>query len=1389
MAHTTPTGGTSGVPTNVHLNITAAPKPPKQYIWYGGERYLVQAFQKGAGAGGTDLDITDHRDWTEAGFAAMKAADKVFQRNSVNIAEVKTVQVPLTGEVSIEEGKATQAANIKIGSNIQYAKTVTNKPTTPITLKPEDLQSIQDEITEIGQATATWKDPTFSHQRSQQQGAATSQRTDTPPPQATPTDSTASNPSATPEIQLPDLPALPTATPASQNALLSTFLKSQVSPGSTDPIQATCRNTSAAASLAEQINQIRPGSPPVTADSLQKGAAKHIVDNPSSYRSDSDIADMLQVLKKSYDSVSRDATLLRAVVRQGAKEIKESDYATLPSILDRAETGTLIDSEKTLVATAYANYLHNTPATPDTNASANVFFKAALAFVNAPPSGISGIGAFISREPPQRPIHLVIATEKDGNYETHFRDPASGRLDSNQTAFILFNENPLTPIGKYSAFNRVAMTTRDPFTELPRQLASSATRPAYYPAGILNIETGGGGNCAASALADAVMQKDSKYYSSSADWHTQLESDKTQIRQRAMGYMYDHPEDFLVKVNDINMFDQVKSGITDSLVDIRSAYPAQAQTLNALIRKPNCTVEEKKWLIKLYAHYSSQKNNDLDTPFFMAYAKATNTKIALIDRDTNKIFFVTPMPDKAIDASEYLFVRFETGHYQSINRETNTPAHTPSAPGSAFLDQIVARYNDSHASTIAIRGFLGSISDTDTLQENLSNLKLKAPAAYLALQELVDPDLLKGVLERNEIDPFIAALTQAARPTGDTPEALATAVDTVFTRRSDLQARANFLTKLIEARTSRPGSDDVNSAIQNDLRAALTRMKNEDTAGYMYFRTQLVGNKGEVPDDLNLTQLFDMDLNIATNLDRTDSGTITDADLRQKEIAKRKASMVAEAGGTVAGYYKEAGHSAESARAEFFTALMKVSTSSSTLSESTIGDLERHVSQLALLDPNGYFAYRSYLASHPESNSWKALVDNRDRAMTEIFTLIAAPRIEAQANVIKAVQTEEAVQLRQAVEQLEPQEHFALEYTIGKGELTAEQMATELTAFIHSKDISTLTSGFADWIHSPATKELFDRFIPALELHRGLLERNPDANPHEYNGAYSGTSIPATPGLKGANFPAYLAIEDMYLRAEDHREVLHASYYAAKHKTTAEVKKAIADSAVAMNSRAKFLNILKRVKAPSAAIGATAIAQEKSKKIQDLGNAIADMQKNDIQGFLGLVQITKKTDPTAIAQFLFEDGRDYNHLEHLFVPYVEGFVGQEENRRAVYAPTLDQTIYSPALIARANLIQAAMKQPHAITKELWDAVKANDPVGALALGQLIYAIDKDTPHKIPAETDVSTQPLQIAYGKAKIEEDTARIAQIRANKWNDFLQLLATKQANEAADDLENIPT
>ncbi|MBX3719655.1 MAG: hypothetical protein KF898_08415 [Parachlamydiales bacterium] len=1284
----TSTGGTGGVPSNVHLNITAA---PKQYIWYGGERYLVQAFQKGTGAGGTDLDITDARDWTEAGLAAMKAADKVFQRNSVNIAEVKTVQVPLTGEVSIEEGKTTQATNIKIGSNIQYAKTVTNKPTTPITLKPEDLQSIQDEITEIGQATATWKDPTLSHQRSQQQGAATSQRTDTPPPQATPTDSTASNPSTTPEIQLPQLTfAPPTPYQHDQGAALSSFLKSQQTGSATSPINTHQENKPASETISAQLAQFNPAETH-TPEALHKGAASYIADHLSNFANNAtDSEEMFTALKTQYDASTGNLAALKTKLKDGAArstKLGDSEYSTLESCLANKTASQLSPEEKLLVVKAFANSIHKTQHT-DQQSYPKVYFKAMHAFYDTKKVDTT-LGIFGGREEGSGKSLVIVERTATGDYKIWGRWPESGVLRPDRTAFILYNSTAAG--GKYSGFSRTTgMDARDPL-QLSAPQTGITTRPAYYT-DCQDIETGGSGNCGAFALADAILQKDETYYRTDSDWKAALAQQKVGIRQNAMQHLFNHADQFTTD----DLFPVVLESINTSLSEIFSQQPSNALTLRKLLDKPPgaLTPEQKKWMVQLYAVYATNEGKDLDKPFFLAFAMSTRQKVAIIQN--NRIVFTAPLLDQAISKDDYLFVHHDGGnHFRSINR-SYTATHT-----SPSLDAIISQYNNENTYLFARKAFVKSLAYPGTIPEKLSKLKTDDPHGYLTMQEIAGSDVVKAAAEGTDIDSFLEAVSSKD-------------IEQEIRLHSNLQARANFLSKLIEAKTNRPASEDLHSPIQAELRTALGQMKDTDTAGYMYFRTLITrgDNYATIPDHLNMTPLLDMDLHITTTLDGTDSGTIPDPDARQKEIASRKASMLAEAGATITEHFIDEDNSAEKARAEFLQTLMKMPTdrepdvTNTSLLKSTLDGLAKN-------DPAGYFAFSAFVTGNRDvtTGGWAPYIAKRDALLGHIMRYHDDKRITAQANVITAVQAKNPEEILAAVQHLQQnfaQDYLALENVMHKGALTPEEMSEELQTIMNNPtDAAKLPEFFAFQIRNPRTAALYS-FLTEFNRYKEALGRDSYSSSHNYNAAYRRDLIEAYP-------TAHLAIEDLfYSRGEDHRGELNASMHAVKNIDAAVIQKHIVDSEKTMIARDQFLAMLH--------------SQKETPSLQNMSKlqiAITKMQTDDVHGFLGLVHITKKTNPAEIAAELVKASFETTYKQ--FVPNP----GTEDLRN---------TIYDPIPFSQAKLIQAAKMDPPAITEELLNA----NLHASLVLGLLVYKPPvSDAPSTTPSPHEKAQQGLAL----------------------------------------------
>ncbi|MBS0652860.1 MAG: hypothetical protein JSR39_04945 [Verrucomicrobia bacterium] len=1343
-----PTGGVGGgQPSNVSLRLTQA-GPQKQYFTYKGKTYMVQAMQKNASTGQFTTDITPDRDWTEAGKHAMEAADKVFQKENVKLAEVKTIHVPLTGTVNLSSTpSATALPPVNIGDQISWSRTVTNTPEeTPIDITLETRALIQAEISKISNETAQWRDPTKLYTQTDQSGSAASTRTQTPP-QSTPTEP----PSASDSTATIPLPPLTFTGPApythDREAALSSFLKSQQTGGAASSINSHQQHLPATAAISAQLAQFNPAVNH-TPEDLHKGASKRISEHISDFANDpTDSAEMFTALQTLYSAPTSTPERIKELLEKKSgfawpNKINDQDYRTLQQCLANKNASELSSEDRIIVAKAFANLIHNTPHT-DTQSYPKVYFKAMHAFYDKEKVG-GYVGGFGGTEQGSGKSLVIVERTDTGDYKIWGRWPDSGILRPDQTAFVLYDSNATG--GKFSGFSRTTgMDARDPL-EPARPQTGVTARPSYYTdTDEQGIETGGEGNCGALALADAILQKLETYFRTKSDWEASLKQQKVGIRNNAMRHLFERADNFTTD----QLFPEVLSSIIDSKNDIFLQQRPHAATLRALLDKPPGTLlpAEKKWLVQLYAVYAANEGKDLDKPFFLAHAALTGQKIAIIQ--DNKIVFTAPPAREAITADDYLFVHYNgSNHFKSVNRNYTATVTLPS------LNDIVSQYNSENAYLYVRSTFLNSFSNPSTIPEKLADLKAADPHGYLTLQQIASATVVDRAAEGHAVEDFITALEAATDVESGHPVELAAAIELQIKTNTALEARAKFLKALIEARTTVPAPAH-NTPVQHKLIDALKTLKKDDIAGYLIIRTQLPTFDFDNIDYTNrttdMTRLIAIDLNISTVLDGTEPTTVpvpfATEELRQKEIAKRKGLMMIEGGKGIAGILDDPNNAHLKVRAEFFEALKTAPTGSLT------EQIDELAKDLSTKDPYGYFAFKAYRTSHPDIPSWEAYV-------ASVMTAIVNPghdehlRIKAQADIIKAVLAEEEIDGKlHILKHDHPQDYLALEIAVGKGELPPRQMSLALKEIkdLSESALSNLTHSFAASIHSPATKSLHD-FLVALSRHI-INERRSTG---ELRIAYEGGDKPDN--LKNQDYASYLAIEDLYLKATDKRDARNSLVFAGQHEV-AEIKKAIADSRTAMTARVGFLNALKAAKESPTTTTTPALQK-----------AISMMQQDDIHGFLGLVEKTKKTQPNEIAAELLKAELSLETVQAFIAPNSEG--------------PLENTIYDPALLARANLMQAARKEPHhAITAELWTAVKDNDPLGALILGQLIYEIDR------PTDTDYSATATQIAYGKAKIEEKPERIAEISQTKWNEFVQLLATKKATADEDDLEPIGT
>lgn len=811
----------------VHLREAG---PRIQEIQYNGKTYLVEVFRKDPTGQFTE-NVTSSRDWTDMAIATLNTTNEVFKENSKadDFSNAKTIHVTLSGQIatapqtdpSSSSSTPSASSSIKI-EKVQYEKSVTLNPREEISVTDAVSKKIQGQLTSLGKEAATWKDPTklqSSTPTSQtpNQTPSTQNPQSTNPPQPSPSQSPSSEPIHLPSITKPPIPS------NASESLLDSFLKS-------NGVDSNQSRKTAPECIAAQVNAIR-GTKDMTAESLQKATAEFIGNNRSDYKSFEDLSEMLQVLRTPFENNSNQ---IPQQMKEGCKKLNEADLGKLQEILER-DKDNLSEDEKEIVIKAFSNYLYQlAPASNELNYP-KVFFKAAHSFINQPKRALSKfLPGYV--EPPQ--VNLLIVTKNDQDqYKTWGRWPNQGQIKSQETVFICYDEKPsqAPSTGKYSGFARTYVSTRDP-QEKPRPLAQgNQPQESYYPS-TFSIETGGGGNCAASSVTDALYQLHGTKFANEAAWKAGLESDKTTNRQTAMSYIFDHPEAVLDPSYDLDFFDQINSNVTDSYPDILQSMPSYSATLNELNERRingKLTEPEKKWLVQLYAAYAIQKNKDLDHVFFLAYAKASGTKIAVIGN--GRIIFTAPPATERIDKASYAFVEYtppasgNSGHYKSVNR-----SH-------ANLDRAISGYDSEHAHLFARRAFLQSIDSPQNIPAKLAEMQKDDPEGYLTLLSLVGKETLENASKIDAtpktIEAFVKALYSSTNTQENQPLQLKNAITLEMNRQSpQLKARIEFFKKFFKL-INKENISPFNS--EEVIAEAIKSLRQKDPSGYLALKEQL----------------------------------------------------------------------------------------------------------------------------------------------------------------------------------------------------------------------------------------------------------------------------------------------------------------------------------------------------------------------------------------------------------------------------------------------------------------------------------------------------------------------------------------------------------------------
>ncbi|MBS0607213.1 MAG: hypothetical protein JSR57_09700 [Verrucomicrobia bacterium] len=1282
---TRPSTGTGGVSPNVHLNITAA---PPQYVWFKNERYLVQAFQRNPTGG--DLDITNSRDWTQAGLAAMEAADKVFTAQGKNFAEAKTVQVPLTGELSISETATTDATQIRIGNQIKFARTVTNAPTESITIRPEDQPTIQQEITRIGQETATWKAvPTSTSQRPQQQGAATSQRTDTtasPSSPQTPPDASTTTP-------LPQLSfTAPSLYTHNEQDSFDGFLRNRAG-----ALSATQANPAATISL--QIGALTPAIVKTEAELLQE-LTQYVQtdalnqDNPYKFEP-SDIEEIFTFLATRFANDSRALNL----------GLDAGEDTQLQRILQNSQAPST-EADKKILLKAFGLFCQiNHGAETD---RPQAFFKAMHAILNREPKNVVmrqfARSTYDYSTDPSTQKQIVLVSEQDGKYKIDQRWPATGAIDPSKTLFIL------KAVGGYQGFNRTALNsiTQNPLLP-PQSQTTTRVRPAYLTTD-LHYDAGGGGDCGAKAIAAAILEKDGTYYEHQYAWRSAVNDKSAAIRRETMQYMYAHPEEFL----EDSRFDQFTNAYKeDGARGIKQhlrAGPIRSKLEELLAReKTALSPDDKKWMVQLYATIASQEGVWLDKPFFLGYAVKYNQPVAMIlnyARATGVPETLVYAPSqRLINKDEFLFVSYNgSDHFQPMYR-----SHTD-------LQGFIDRSNTEKQNIVSRHEFLETLqtissstatvispSDTLKLQQKLTQLKTNDPHAYLTLRSLVAEDVFTRLENGTDIAGFLDALPHglvvaeaAAGLENQSSKSISARLTARINSHTDLQARANFFKTLAEAKNaSNPGPIPV--LLNQNLKEALDNLKTDDTEGYLALRKILLDQ--DPTHDIvtvlgvhNMPQITPWLLDIDLGVDNTVGNMLAKG---AKDLQVVLTTPENQGIPSLAAFLKDP-------------------------KQVTYGNILRN-------DPNTYFCIREALLIDQHSGITRENIKtNPHLLILYIKQHTNDAEIVARAELVKTLQSSDHSELEdklQALQDDDPLGYLALETFINKGALTPSDLKDEIEALIaDGAQIQKIIEKFPTLINSKQNVARYNYF-QALE--------NARRNPSEVSNLQTELDQ-----LTEHDLYALLAIMDAVNEKKKFDED------ATVHDFTISQLKHEISLRPYMQYRAQFQYALVDAQEEDSIPAAK----------QKLSDAISEMQKHDIQGWLALVQMTKKTSPAEIMQELL----DKSELSQQFT---ENTQSSEMMTRGEFLRTVYDK-HSTAEIINGKISGLLMGDRH----------------GALVLGSIIYKNHPPSPLPSPEPT---TPAEKAQLGLGIMRDNPLFLKEINSLE---FAQKLLTTHINDESD-------
>ena len=290
----------------------------------------------------------------------------------------------------------------------------------------------------------------------------------------------------------------------------------------------------------------------------------------------------------------------------------------------------------------------------------------------------------------------------------------------------------ITLLGEHLRTAKPVTSSRAQSTQSIPQTATTAQ--AFYTdmQKSWHYNVGGGGNCAAYALADAIFQQTEIYHRDKPSWHAELEGSQKDLRQKITNYMLEHPDEFIEDSPIGEISGALKEAKrTDKTVLQTTLQTEGFQALETLLTKSSLETEElepedKKQLVSLYAKYIREGGTYLDGPFWLAAATYLTQQIVVFETksDTSypnikSVYNPVGIPQRKIEDTA-LYVHFSSGHYHSVTRSATQ------------ISPLVTAHNKQP--DIVLQTFLETI---DSVQQSTppTDIQQKLRTAYIDLQD------------------------------------------------------------------------------------------------------------------------------------------------------------------------------------------------------------------------------------------------------------------------------------------------------------------------------------------------------------------------------------------------------------------------------------------------------------------------------------------------------------------------------------------------------------------------------------------------------------------------------------------------------------------------------